>query len=243
MAGLARSFIQSLLKLVNSGLGMVGIAMIVYSLWMLRVWLRHEESAEAPIPWFIYTILGLGVTLCTITCSGHIAAETVNGCCLYIYMLFVFLLFVLEAAVTADVFLNHSWEEDFPKDSTGNLDQLKNFIKDNFDTCQWIGLTVVALQGLSMLLAMILKALGPHAERYYESDDEYLPDRVPLLKNYVPPQSYVVSEPAYGVKSDAWNVRINSSKTSNVGKPLFASQTPAPQNFGNGLLVSFNWPP
>ncbi|KAL3632304.1 hypothetical protein CASFOL_025288 [Castilleja foliolosa] len=201
MAGLARSFIQSLLKLVNSGLGMVGIAMIVYSLWMLRVWFRYEESAEAPIPWFIYTILGLGVTICTITCSGHIAAETVNGCCLYIVSFF-----------TADVFLNHKWEEDFPKDSTGNLNKLKDFIKDNFDTCKWIGLTVVALQGLSLLLAMILNALGPRAERYYESDDEYLPDRVPLLKNYAPPQSYVGTEPAYGVNNDAWNVRINSKR-------------------------------
>lgn len=66
------------------------------------------------------------------------------------------------------------------------------------------------MQGLSMLLAMILKALGPHTERYYESDDDYLPDRVPLLKNYVPPQSYVISDPAYGVKNDAWNIRINS---------------------------------
>lgn len=67
------------------------------------------------------------------------------------------------------------------------------------------------MQGLSMLLAMILKALGPHSERYYESDDEYnLPDRVPLLKNYVPPQPYVVTEPAYGVKNDSWNLRTNS---------------------------------
>ncbi|KAL8045292.1 hypothetical protein ABFX02_08G104100 [Erythranthe guttata] len=209
MGRMARSCIQSLLKLVNSGLGMVGVAMIVYSLWMLRVWLRDQDSVQPPIPWFVYTTLGLGVTLCVITCSGHVAAETVNGCCLYIYMVFVFIIFVLEAAVTADVFLNHSWQEDFPADPSGNLDHLKDFIKDNFDICKWIGLMVLALQALSMLLAMILKALGPHPERYYESDDEYLPDRVPLLKNYVPPQTYV-TEPAYAVKNDAWNIRINS---------------------------------
>lgn len=197
-----------MLKLVNSVLGMVGIAMIIYSLWMFRVWLRTDESDSVPVPWFIYTILGLGASLCVITCSGHIAAETANGCCLYIYMAFVFMLFVVEAAVTADVFLNHSWQEDFPTDATGNLDRLKDFVKDNFDICKWIGLTVVAVQGLSMLLATILKALGPHSDRYYESDDEYLPDRVPLLKNYVPPQSYVVGESAYGVKNDY--LRTNS---------------------------------
>ncbi|KAG8364701.1 hypothetical protein BUALT_Bualt18G0025900 [Buddleja alternifolia] len=125
-------------------------------------------------------------------------------------MIFVFLLFVLEAAITADVFLNHNWKEDFPEDPTGNFDQLKDFIKDNFDICKWIGITVVAFQGLSILLAMILKALGPHPERDYESDDDYLPDRVPLLKNYVPSQSYVVSDQPYGATNDSWNIRINS---------------------------------
>lgn len=51
MGRMARCCTQSLLKLVNSGLGMAGIGLIVYSLWMLRVWFRHEESVEAPIPW------------------------------------------------------------------------------------------------------------------------------------------------------------------------------------------------
>lgn len=36
--------------------------------------------------------------------------------------------------------------QDFPEDPTGNLDHLKDFVKDNFDICKWIGLTVVALQ-------------------------------------------------------------------------------------------------
>ncbi|XP_047970801.1 tetraspanin-19-like [Salvia hispanica] len=211
MGRMARSCVQSLLKLFNSLLGMAGIALIIYSLWMFRVWLHTDESMNFPVPWFIYTILGLGVSLCVITCSGHIAAETANGCCLYIYMAFVFMIFMLEAAVTTDVFLNHDWQEDFPADATGNLDRLKDFIKDNYDICKWIGLSMVAVQGLSMLLAMVLKALGPHSEKYYESDDEYLPDRVPLLKNYVPPQSYANgSESAYGVKSDSWSARINS---------------------------------
>lgn len=63
------------------------------------------------------------------------------------------------------------------------------------------------LQGLSLLLAMILKALGPH--QYYDSDDEYVPDdRVPLLKNAPPP--YVVVDQGYGhgPKNDAW-IRVS----------------------------------
>ncbi|KAL3509401.1 hypothetical protein ACH5RR_028802 [Cinchona calisaya] len=213
MGRMARSCLQSILKIVNSGIGMVGIAMILYSLWMFRAWQRTIGSNppdDLPAPWFIYSFLGIGVTLCFVTCSGHIAAETANGCCLCFYMVFVFLLIMVEAALTVDVVLNHKWEEDFPDDPTGNFSEFKEFVKENFEICKWIGVVVVSVQGLSILLAMILKALGPHPERYYESDDDYTPDRVPLLKHYAPPPSFVVADPLHPSKNDSWNFRINS---------------------------------
>jgi len=215
MGRMLRSCMQSMLKLVNSVVGMIGIAMILYALWMIRDWQRHMDDGPSPFvgpytpaPWFMYTFLALGVTLCVITCSGHIAAETSNGCCLSCYMVFVFLLLVLEAAVTADVFLNHNWEEDFPADPTGYFNEFKNFVKKNFEICKWIGLSVVSVQCLCMLLATILRNLGSHPERCYDSDDDYTPDRVPLLKNYVHPR-YAVGDPIYGSKNDSWNVRIH----------------------------------
>ncbi|XVF01975.1 hypothetical protein REPUB_Repub04eG0136100 [Reevesia pubescens] len=205
MVRVVRSCIQSILKLVNSFIGMVGIAMILYSIWLIRSWLREFgdlpfEDSDYAAPWFIYTFLGLGVTLCMITCSGHVAAETANGCCLYFYMAFIFLILMLEAAVIADVFLNHDWEEDFPVDPSGSFNKFKDFIRSNFEFCKWIGLSVVAVQGLCILLAMLLKALGPH--QYYESDDDIDPERVALIKNAVHP-TYVVGSPVYGTKSNA----------------------------------------
>ncbi|KAK6919045.1 Tetraspanin/Peripherin, partial [Dillenia turbinata] len=213
MASIVRSFIQSVLKFVNSLIGMVGMAMILYALWMLRVWERHIDdhpfvpASDAPVPWFIYTFLGIGVTLCAITCSGHMAAETANGCCLYFYMLFVIVLLMLEAAMTVDVFLNHNWEEDFPVDPTGNFKEFKKFIKSNFEICKWIGLSIVSIQGLSLLLAMVLKALGPH--RYYDSDDNYDSSRLPLLRNPVHPPPHVVADTMYLKSGNAWSPRIN----------------------------------
>ncbi|XP_020676530.1 tetraspanin-19-like [Dendrobium catenatum] len=87
MAEWARACFQSTLKIVNSVIGLVGMAMILYSLWMVRAWFREMSelspgfSGSNP-PWFIFTFLGLGIFLCVITCSGHIAAETINGHCL-----------------------------------------------------------------------------------------------------------------------------------------------------------------
>ena len=70
-----------------------------------------------------------------------------------------------------------------------------------------VNVRCLLLQGLSLLLAMILKAIGPHP--YYDSDDDYVPERVPLLKNAVLPPPYVVGDPVYGSKSDSWTIRIN----------------------------------
>ncbi|KAG9441028.1 hypothetical protein H6P81_016882 [Aristolochia fimbriata] len=208
MGRILRSCLQSLLKLVNSIIGMVGLGMVLYSLWMIRMWYKNVDGdAASQVPWFIYTFLGLGVSICVIACSGHVAAETVYSHCLSCYMVFIFVLILLEAAVTADIFLNSHWEEDFPEDVTGRLHDLKKFVKSNLDLCKWIGSLVVAAQGLSIILAMILRAFGPYQRRYYDSDDEYAHATVPLLKDRVHPPPYGTN-PSYPTNNDPWNARV-----------------------------------
>uniref|UniRef100_A0A7N0ULT7 Tetraspanin-19 n=1 Tax=Kalanchoe fedtschenkoi TaxID=63787 RepID=A0A7N0ULT7_KALFE len=210
MGSVVRSCTQSFLKLANSVIGMVGLAMIFYGLWLIRAWNIHMDDSpfdfpDSLAPWFIYAFLGTGVILCVITCSGHLAAATANGFCLYLYMLFIFLIFLAEAAVTFDIFVNHNWEEDFPDDPSGSFDKFKDFIRSNFSICKWIGLSIVSVQGLCMLLALILKALGP--QRYYDSDDEIDPTRLPLLQNNGYRPSYAIGDPVYGTQSNGWRAR------------------------------------
>lgn len=230
-----RSCLQSTLKIVNSILTMVGLAMVLYSLWMLKEWNSQENalrpdsslvgrpfpglrssfghmyvSSDLPPPWFIYTFLVMGIVLCLITCSGHVAAETANGHCLSCYMLSVGLLLITEAGVTADVFFNKNWEEDFPEDPTGQFDQAKNFVRENFDICKWIGLIVLILQVLSVLVAMILRALGPSTGNDDDSDDDYIPSRLdlrqPFLK-YSNPQTTPPPE-SRPPQNDGWSRRL-----------------------------------
>ncbi|XP_023534181.1 tetraspanin-19 [Cucurbita pepo subsp. pepo] len=213
MVRMIRACIQSLLKFVNSGNGLVGIAMILYGIWLMRAWQRHLghfpfERPDDPIPWFMYSFFGVGILLCVITCVGHIAAETARGCCLHIYVMLVFVVLMVEAGLATDVFLNRDWEEDFPMDPSGSFDQFKQFIRLNFDICQWIGISMMSIQGLSLLLAMLLKAIG--SRRYYDSDDDYAPERLPLLKNALhSPSTCVIGDPVFPSKNDAWNKRTD----------------------------------
>ncbi|KAF5197238.1 Tetraspanin-19 [Thalictrum thalictroides] len=123
-----------------------------------------------------------------------LSEKTANGHCLSCYMVFIILLTLLEAAVTADIYLNRDWEEDFPSDPTGKFDEFKHFVRSNFDFCKWVCLFVVAAQGLSIFLSIIIRALTPQGQ-YYDSDDEYVSARLPLLINQAHPTSYVVGEP------------------------------------------------
>uniref|UniRef100_A0A1D1YHB2 Histone-lysine N-methyltransferase PRDM9 n=1 Tax=Anthurium amnicola TaxID=1678845 RepID=A0A1D1YHB2_9ARAE len=117
-------------------------------------------------------------------------------------MVLVFLLVMLEAAITADVFLNRNWEEDFPEDPTGRFDEFKDFVRSNFEMCKWMGLMIVGAQALSIFMAMVLRAMGPDREREYDSDDDYVPTRLPLLRNHQSP-SYVPVDPHI---KETWNI-------------------------------------
>lgn len=157
MAACFRACLQSSLKILNSVMGLFGMALILYSLWMIRACFpkpgdfSHQgfsDSSSAP-SWFIYIFLGLGIFLCVLTCSGHIAAETASSHSLSCYAAVIFLLLILEAAIAGDVLLNRNWEEDFPRDPTGNFDQLKDFVRKNSGLCELTGLMFVAVQDSS----------------------------------------------------------------------------------------------
>uniref|UniRef100_A0A0E0H7J8 Uncharacterized protein n=1 Tax=Oryza nivara TaxID=4536 RepID=A0A0E0H7J8_ORYNI len=184
MAGrVVRSCVQTGLKAVNSVLGLAGMAVILYALWMLRAWYRDVADLHyrLPVPWFIYTFIGLGVFMCLLTCSG---------------------------AITTDVFLNSNWEEDFPDDPSGKFEEFKDFIRSNFEICEWIGLSVVAAQVLSIVLGMVLRALGPDRESDYDSDDDpSVPARLPLLRNQLTNENFLTMNlwmelsPCFGLKT------------------------------------------
>uniref|UniRef100_A0A0E0KWW4 Tetraspanin family protein n=1 Tax=Oryza punctata TaxID=4537 RepID=A0A0E0KWW4_ORYPU len=209
MAGrVVRSCVQTGLKAVNSVLGLAGMAVILYALWMLRAWYRDVADLHyrLPVPWFIYTFIGLGVFMCLLTCSGHIAAETANSHCLSCVS------FKQLGAITTDVFLNSNWEEDFPDDPSGKFEEFKDFIRSNSEICEWIGLLVAAAQVLSIILGMVLRALGPDRESDYDSDDDpSVPARLPLLRNQSQ-HGINYSEHTLPQSSDSWSVRI-SDKT------------------------------
>lgn len=202
MVQTAKSCLQLLLKIVNSAIGIVGIAMVMYSIWMVRVWERELQGSSLNfsdycLPWFIHAFLGIGIIVCAITCLGHIAANTTNPCCLSFYVVTIFVVLLVETGIIADIFLNSDWTKDLPEDQTGRLDGLKDFFESNFDKCKWIVLLFILAQGCSVLLATVLRTLRRDAYRsnyMYSSDvnEENVAPRLSLLDQPEHPLHFAV---------------------------------------------------
>lgn len=62
------------------------------------------------------------------------------------------------------------------------------------------------LQGLSILVAMVLRSVGP--TKYYDSDDEYIPARLPLIKHDLQPAPYLKDDQCFAAKNKSWKVTI-----------------------------------
>ncbi|KAB1221932.1 Tetraspanin-19 [Morella rubra] len=157
MGRIAKSCLRSLLKVSNSVMGIVGIAMILYSFWMMRVWQREMDSSSshrafnATDPW-IYLRIQLGG---------------------YDMILIRF----------CEVKLQYIF--------------------------QWIGLLIILAQGLSILLTVALRNIGPNQRSYYnyDSDGDYAPERLPLVDNKVQPPPYVkvIADPRFASTNTIWN--------------------------------------
>ncbi|XVF81111.1 hypothetical protein PTKIN_Ptkin15bG0130200 [Pterospermum kingtungense] len=167
------------------------------------------SSFKLPAPWFIYSFMGVGIVLCCISFIGFIAAESINGCCLCFYTLLKIVLILIEAALVAFIAIDRSWEKDLPLDPTGQLDSFRSFVEHNIDICKWVGISVVIIQALALLVAIILRAMVSARRRDIENEDDY----EPLLN----PQSTSAMGDGRGTHSDIWGSRIREKYGLNSG--------------------------
>lgn len=203
-ASICQSSLSSFLKFLNYLQSFAGAFIILYSLWMLSDW-NHHRVDKSSAPWFVYTVLSFGVLLCLIAFTGYIAAGAANGCCLCSYAVFTSAMILVEAALMGDLVFNKHWEQDLPHDATGNLQSLRAFIEANMDLFKWIAVTVVVVQAISLLLAIILRGIVPRDD---EKDDEFTYIRNPLLNPQDRLASALTTVENPTTQADSWSSRM-----------------------------------
>lgn len=204
-----RSCLASLLKLLNFLQTFVGVSIVLYSAWILSHLSKDGfdfDLHKLPAPWFVCALMGIGILVCLIAFTGHVAAEAFSGCCLCSYKILTMILILLEAALIGDILFNKHWQEDLPYDSTGELKRLQTFVEDNIDICEWVVATIVVIQVLSLLLAIILRVMVPR-RMDYDSDEDFVVIRRPLLNPQVGP-TFMTPVDGKGHHSDIWSTQM-----------------------------------
>ncbi|KAJ6295555.1 hypothetical protein OIU78_023558 [Salix suchowensis] len=113
MARCARCCLRNLIKIVNLAMLLCGAGMIIYSLWLQKKW--DESIAEFPRsssplkPWFIYTLLGVGIVVCLSTIGGYIITNCISNSTLCFYIVAICCLLFLEVAVIVAIFFKIDW--------------------------------------------------------------------------------------------------------------------------------------
>ncbi|EOA17197.1 hypothetical protein CARUB_v10005468mg [Capsella rubella] len=163
------------------------------------------RSFDLPAPWFIYSFMAIGILVCIVTIIGFIAAEAINGCCLCFYSILKTLLVIIEAALVGFIAIDRHWEKDLPYDPTGELNSLRAFIEENIDICKWVGIVVVAIQLLSLLLALVLRAMVSPRQSELDDEDDFENPMNRARENLLGPQ---VNQTSSASNIDNWRSRI-----------------------------------
>ncbi|CAF2148115.1 hypothetical protein HID58_000796 [Brassica napus] len=174
------------------------------------------RSLDLPAPWFIYCFMAIGILVCIVTIIGFIAAEAINGCCLCFYSILKTLVIILEAALVGFIAIDRHWEKDLPYDPTGELTSLRAFIEANIDICKWVGVGVVAVQLLSLLLAMVLRAMVSPRQSDLDDEDDYENPINRARENLLAPQANQTSSGSSNI--DNWRSRIREKYGLNNGQ-------------------------
>ncbi|KAJ0970372.1 hypothetical protein J5N97_023249 [Dioscorea zingiberensis] len=181
-----------------------GVTILIYSLWILTSWNVQQSHGSH---WFVWSAFGVGVSVCLIAFIGYVSAGVINGCCLCFYASLTSILVVLEAAIVGDFILNKHWEKDLPYDHTGELKKLRKFIEANLDICKWFAVAVIAIQTISIILAMILRLMVPSRQLSSSSQGDYVCITKPLLNKQDAPNLASSSLDNERIPSGNWSSR------------------------------------
>lgn len=113
-----------------------------------------------PRPWFINVCLGVGIVVCLITLSGHMVANCISKSILGVYIVCIFCLLLIQAAVIVAILFRIDWDSQISRNIDDYHKAFKRFLLFHIVICRLIAVLVLVAQIKILVLAAILWAVG-----------------------------------------------------------------------------------
>ncbi|CAL9116192.1 unnamed protein product [Musa textilis] len=174
MAFCSRCLLNHALRVANLVVNLCGMAMIIYSLWLLKIWNRGVADLAAtassfPTPWyaFIYTLLGVGIVVCFAAVVGHAVSNSVNPTALSLYIVFVCFVLLFQIVVTVEVLFKIDWPTVISRHHDGDA-KFVAFFTFHANICRLVGVVISVAQVNVLVMAIVLRASGPRPSNHCE---------------------------------------------------------------------------
>ncbi|KAH7685712.1 hypothetical protein IHE45_04G058400 [Dioscorea alata] len=163
-----RCSLNNAMRIANFIVNLFGIGMIVYSLWLLKVWTTVMvqvgfPSLAIPKPWFIYTFLGVGILVCFGALLGYMVSNCMSRTSLSCYTLFHGLVLVIQVAAIVVILFRIDWQAVISKYIDEESSEIKNILMFHLYLCHLIGVGILISEAIVLILAIVLRALGPES--------------------------------------------------------------------------------
>ncbi|KAK9148757.1 hypothetical protein Scep_007514 [Stephania cephalantha] len=160
-----KCFLRSSIRAINLVVILFGLAMIIYSLWLLKRWFTGfkdiSSTSTFPTPWFIYVCLGVGIVVCLSMLSGHVVANKISFRTLLTYIVAVCFILLIQAGLIVWIFINMNWEAKIAEYISMDDEDFKNFLDFQISLCRYFTFFVVFAEISALLPAIVLLKVGP----------------------------------------------------------------------------------
>ncbi|KAI5669322.1 hypothetical protein M9H77_19175 [Catharanthus roseus] len=142
----------------------LGVAMIIYSLWLMKLWtngvLKLPSPSSAPKPWFIYSCLGMGIVVCLEILVAYVVSHYMTNSILAMYVGSISALLLTQGVTIVMVFFQMDWHTEFSESISDKHKEFKEFFLQHVAVTRLITITAFVAQIIVAILAIILWRVG-----------------------------------------------------------------------------------
>ncbi|KAK8650289.1 hypothetical protein V6N13_139934 [Hibiscus sabdariffa] len=211
-----RGCLECLLKLLNSLMTLVGLAMVGYGIYLFVEYRNADDTAMllSPVGNDQDLLQFRRPMLMAVSLSSDIFDDLPKAWFIYLFIGVGVVLFVISCfgCIGAGTRNLCCLTCELPSDKTGDFDMIYEFLEKNWTILKWVALGIVILQALIFLLALMVRAANRPAD--YDSDDEFIAPRPQIrqpLMNRPPAPAAGVPVPTLEQRpsrNDAWSTRM-----------------------------------
>ncbi|GMH36942.1 hypothetical protein BSKO_04815 [Bryopsis sp. KO-2023] len=219
------SFLRRLFSAINYFLLVVGLVLVGYSVYLVKMVRSKEASAQQSDEdansessalvteehyWFVEVVAISGVWTVLLALCALVGTNYGKACCLGSHTVMVVVALLVEGTLLILFCVNKTWDADHlvPWDESGAYDDVRSFVAHHLRVSLYIGATLVFLQILTLLLGCAVWNFASGATRDGDEEEENEIWRRPLLSEARSENGSGMPNPSSKPRDDPWSQRM-----------------------------------